>query len=138
MIQFTIPEIENWQLLDEANDQSRFNARKQFIQMVTFVPFCLYRHYGSESTSMWKNLEEQNYTDMISWLSKRLDLFARFTGHSIAASKSQFKEKIVLMVDPFPESKEIIKWLKRKIHDVSAILSLDIDILDIFEKSTRL
>ena len=67
---FALPEAENWQLLNRQNFPYILSQKLKSTQIIIFVPFCLYRHYGQKSTSMWEELKKSNFLPIIQWLAR--------------------------------------------------------------------
>ena len=110
---------------------SVFASRKETTQTVIFLPFCLFRHYGKKSTSMWEDLKRGNFTPLVHWVKQRIDLFKKYTGASLSLSSPIFPFKLVYLIDPLPESPEIKYWLTKVLLGISKDLSIDADILEV-------
>ena len=128
---FALPEAENWQLLNRQNFPYILSQKLKSTQIIIFVPFCLYRHYGQKSTSMWEELKKSNFLPIIQWLKQRINLFKRYTGKSLSLSSGIIQFKVVYLIDPIIESLEIKEWLINQLNKVSAELSIDADVLEV-------
>ena len=134
-MEFTLPEVENWQLYNLLNFPKESNVllteRQACSEIVIFMPFCLFRHYGAKSTSMWEQLKQDNFLPFIKWLKHRIDIYRNFTGAALSLSTSILNFKVVYLIDPIEESREIKEWLTNELQKVSKSLAIQCDFLEV-------
>ena len=118
---FALSEVENWQLLN------RKKSLKYIFSETRISPDDYLSHFVSSAlwskVLPWEDLKQSNFTPIIQWLKRRINLYKLYTGSALSLSVDIIDFKVVFLIDPITESREIRDWLINHLNRVSSELS---------------